>query len=69
MRRPLLPTCPSLVNDPNMQELDDARSLVNEFRKTEEEHLAEIACISKELESFEPLVSLGCIMVHYWLLP
>ena len=58
VRRALLPTCPSLVNGPNMQELDQARALLKDFQKTQEEHRAEITRISQELDSFEPLVSL-----------
>ena len=50
-----LPTCPSLVNDPNMQELDDSRARANNLQKTQEEQLAEITRISKELESLEPV--------------
>ena len=52
------PRCPSLVNDPNMQELDHSRARANDLQKAQEEQLEEIIRISKELESVEPLVSL-----------
>ena len=58
-----LPTCPSVVYDPNMQELDHSRAHANDLQKAQEEQLAEIARISKELESFEP-VGIPLVMVH-----
>ena len=50
-----LPTCPSLVNDPNMQEF--VFHFVTELPKTREEQLEEMIRISKELGSFEPFGS------------
>ena len=67
MQRPLeAPSCPSLVNDPNMQELDRSRAHAIDLQKAQEEQLAEIIRISKELESFEAF----CIrlVLHYWLI-
>ena len=46
-----------------MQELDRSRALANNLQKAQEEQLAEIARISKELESFEP-VGIPLVMVH-----
>ena len=37
-----------------MQELDHSRARATDFQKTQEEQLAEIAQISKELESLDP---------------
>ena len=62
-----LPKCPSLENDPNMQELDHSMARANDLQKTQAEQLAEITRISKELESLEP-VGIPLVMVHYWLL-
>ena len=67
MQRPLeAPSRPSLVNDPNMQELDRSRAHAIDLQKAQEEQLAEIIRISKELESFEVF----CIrlVLHYWLI-
>ena len=60
-----LPTCPSLVNDPNMQELDDSRARANDLQKAQEEQLAEITRISKELESSRLLVFLWFCIVGW----
>ena len=60
-----LPTCPSLVNDPNMQELDDSRARANDLQKAQEEQLAEITRISKELESLKPLEQY-CVVSALW---
>ena len=55
-QRPLeAPSCPSPVNDPNMQELDHSRARASDLQKAQAEQLAEITRISKELESFEPV--------------
>ena len=61
VRKSLLkfPRCPSLVSDPNMQELDHSRARANDLQKAQEEQLEEIIRISKELESFEPFVPLS----------
>ena len=65
MQRPVeapnMPEC--CVYDPNMQELAHSRALANDLQKAQEEQLAEIARISKELESFEP-VGIPLVMVH-----
>ena len=58
------PRCPSLVNDPNMQELDHSRARASDLQKAQEEQLAEITRISKELECFEP-VGVPLVRVHY----
>ena len=58
---PNMPEC--CVYDPNMQELAHSRALANDLQKAQEEQLAEIARISKELESFEP-VGIPLVMVH-----
>ena len=62
-----LPKCPSLENDPNMQELDHSMARAHDLQKAQAEQLAEITRISKELESLEP-VGIPLVMVHYWLL-
>ena len=49
------------VNDPNMQELVHVRI---DLQKAQEEQLAEITRISKELECFEP-VGVPLVVVHY----
>ena len=59
---PQISQCPSLVNDPHMQELDHYRARANDLQKAQEEQLSEIARIPKELESLEfvgLLMSLG----------
>ena len=67
VQRPLeAPSRPSLVNDPNMQELDHSRARANDLQKAQEEQPEEITLISKELESFEAF----CIrlVLHYRLI-
>ena len=68
VQRPLeAPSRPSLVNDPNMQELDHSRARANDLQKAQEEQLEENIRLSKELESLQP-VGIPLVMVHYWLL-
>ena len=68
MQRPLeAPSRPSLVNYPNMQELDHSRARANDLQKAQEEQLEENIRLSKELESLQP-VGIPLVMVHYWLL-
>ena len=72
VQRPLeAPSRPSLVNDPTMQELDHSRAQANDLQKAQEEQLAEITRISKELNvlSLLAFLWLWCIigqvmMVH-----
>ena len=61
---PNMPEC--CVYDPNMQELAHSRALANDLQKAQEEQLAEIIRISKEIESFEAF----CIrlVLHYRLI-
>ena len=48
-----IPKCPSLVNDPKMQELEHYRARANDLQKAQEEQPEEIKQIPKELQSLE----------------